>query len=72
MYRQVGTEYLNAVTLLTFNVSDINHAYVHTDITHVIGFLSVHKAISLAITKVTVQTIGITKAEVNRDLRPLR
>ena len=60
MHRQVGTEYLYAVTLLAVYIRDINHADIHADISYVVGLLTVHKAIGLAVTQVTVQAIGIT------------
>ena len=60
MDRQVGTEYLNAVTLLTINVSDIDHAHIHAYVSHIICLLSVYQAVGVAVAQMAVQSVSIT------------
>jgi len=50
---------LYLIALLTGDVGNIDEGYVHTDITYVVGLLTVYQAVAVAIAQVTVQTIGI-------------
>ena len=45
---------------MTRNVGDIDHGDIHTDITHILGFLTIHQTITMTIAKVTVQSVSIT------------
>ena len=57
--RQVLAEDLYLVALLTRDIGDINKGYVHTDISYVLGLLTIDEAIAMTIAKVAVQTISI-------------
>ena len=58
--RQVLAKDLHLITLLTRDVGDIDHRYIHTEITHILSFLTMHQAVAMTIAKVTVQSVGIT------------
>jgi len=47
------------VAFFTRNVCDINHADVHTDITYVISFPTINKAIAFPVAKESVQAVCI-------------
>ena len=57
--RQVLAKDLYLVALLTRNIGDINKGYVHTDISYVLGLLTIDEAVAVTIAKVAVQTISI-------------
>ena len=57
------TEYLNFISFLTIYIRHIYHTHIHTDISHIRSFLSVHQTIGMTIAQMAVQTIGIP----NRD-----
>ena len=56
---QMLAKNLNLIALLTRDIGDINQRYIHTDITYVLGLLTIDEAIAMAIAQVTIQTIGI-------------
>ena len=56
---QVLAKDLYLVALLTRDIGDINKGYVHTDISYVLGLLTIDEAIAVTIAKVAIQTIGI-------------
>ena len=56
---QVLAKDLYLIALLTGDVGDINQSHVHTDITHILGLLTVDEAVAVAIAQTTVQAIGI-------------
>ena len=64
---QVLTKDLYLVALNTWDVGDINQSYVHTDITYVLGLLTVDEAVAVAIAQVKVQTIGIANRNGSDD-----
>ena len=57
--RQVLAKDLYLIALLTRNIGDINQSYVHTDISYVLGLLTIDEAVAVTIAKVAVQTISI-------------
>jgi hypothetical protein len=57
--RQVLAKDLYLVALFTRDIGNINKGYVHTDISYVLGLLTVDEAVAVAITQATIQTIGI-------------
>ena len=62
-YWEVVAKYLNAVALVARNVRDINHAHIHTDISHIVSLLPIDKAIAMAITQVAVETVSIANGD---------
>ena len=53
-------EDFNAVSLFTVDICNVNHRYIHTDITHIFGFLPIDKAVTTAVAEPSVKTICIT------------
>ena len=53
------TENLYLIALLTGNVGDIDHRYVHADITHVLSLLTMYQTVAMTVAKMTVKTVGI-------------
>ena len=64
---QVFAKDLHLITLLTRDVGDIDHRYIHTDIAHILSFLTMHQAVAMTIAKVTVQTVGIADRNGGND-----
>ena len=58
--REMLTENLYGITLLTVDARNINHRHIHADVAHILRLLTIHQTISMAIAQVTVQAIGIT------------
>ena len=54
------TENLHSIPFLAVNVRNINHANVHTDVTHIGRTLAIHQAIGVPVAKMTVQSVGIS------------
>ena len=50
---------LHAVAFVAFDVSDVEHADVHADVSDIRGLLAVYERISSAIAEMTVQSVGI-------------
>jgi hypothetical protein len=57
--RQVLAKNLYLISLMTWDIGDIDHGHVHTDIAYIFGFLTIYQTIAMTIAKVTVQTISI-------------
>ena len=53
-------ENLYGIPFLTVNVRNVNHANVHTDVTHIGRTLAIHQTIGVAVAKMTVQPVGIS------------
>ena len=53
-------EHLHAVAFLARNVGDIDHGYIHADISNVVGPFAVHETVTFAITESAVESIGIS------------
>ena len=53
------TEDLYLITLLTGDVGDIDHRHIHTDITHILGLLTMYQTVAMTVAKMTVQSVGI-------------
>ena len=58
-YGQMLAKNLNLIALLTWDVGDIDEGHIHTDITYVLGLLTIDEAVAMAIAQVAIQTIGI-------------
>jgi len=48
------------IAFLAVDVCDINHAHIHTDVSHVGCLLSVDQAIAMSVAQMTVQAVGIS------------
>ena len=48
---EVVAEDFDTVTFLTIDASDVNHRYVHTDVTNVCCLLTIHHTIAVAVTQ---------------------
>ena len=57
---QMLAEDLHLVALATIDACDINHRNIHTDITHILGLLTIHQTVAMTVAQVAVQAIGIT------------
>ena len=60
--RQIITEYNDLISFTTINVRYINHANIHADIAYIRSFLSIHQAISIAISQSSLQEFDAYKA----------
>ena len=58
-YREVVAEDLYAVTLLTWDVSHINHTDIHADVSYIFCLLAVYETIAMTIAEMTVETVCI-------------
>lgn len=59
VHRQMFAKNLHAVAFVAFDVSDVEHADVHADVSDIRGLLAVYERISSAIAEMTVQSVGI-------------
>ena len=50
----------HGIALLTGDIRYINHADIHTDVSHIAGFLSVYQTVAVATSQESVQPVGIT------------
>ena len=66
-YRQIVTEDLNAVTFLARNIRNVNHTYVHADVTDIFRLFAVHQTIAMAVAEVAVKTICISYRNSGND-----
>ena len=57
--RQVLAKDLYLIAFLTWDIGDINKGHIHTDISYVLGLLTIDEAVAMTIAKVTIQAIGI-------------
>ena len=57
--RQVLAKDLYLVAFLTWDIGDINQGHIHTDISYVLGLLTIDEAVAVTIAKVAIQTISI-------------
>jgi len=64
---EILAENLNLITLLTRDVGDIDKGDIHTDITYILGLLTVDEAIAMAVAQVAVQTVGIADRNSSND-----
>ena len=51
---QMLTKNLYLIALLTWDIGDINQRHIHTDITHVLGLLTIDETVAMAIAQVTI------------------
>ena len=58
--REVVAKDGDVVACLTVDTRDINHAHIHADVAQVRCFLTVDKAVAVAVAKTTVEPVGIT------------
>ena len=65
--RQVLAEDLYLVALLTRDIGDINKGYVHTDISYVLGLLTIDETVAVTIAKVAIQTVSIANRYGSND-----
>ena len=54
------TKNFHTVTLLAINVRHVNHTDIHADIPYIGCPLAVYKTISMSISKMAVQAVGVT------------
>ena len=52
--RQVVTENLDTVAFFTIDTSNVNHRYVHTDVTDVLCLLIIYQTITVAVAQMAV------------------
>ncbi len=57
--RQVVAKDFHLVTLLAVDVGHVNHADIHADVTHIVGFLPIHQTIAATIAEMTIEAVGI-------------
>ena len=57
---EVVAEDFDTVAFLTIDAGDINHRYVHTDVTNIRCLLTIDQTIAVAVAQVAVQTVRIT------------
>ena len=57
------TKNFHTVTLLAINVRHVNHTDIHADIPYIGCPLAVYKTISMSISKMAVQAVGVTEWE---------
>ena len=70
VHRQMFAEDLHAVAFVAFDVSDVEHADVHADVSDIRGLLAVYERISSAIAEMTVQSVGIADGNGSNARRP--
>ena len=61
---------LHAVAFVAFDVSDVEHADVHADVSDIRCLLAVYERISAAIAEMTVQSVGIADGNGSNARRP--
>ena len=57
--REVVAEDFDTVAFFTIDTSNVNHRYVHTDVTDVLCLLTIYQTITVAVAKMAVQAVSI-------------
>ena len=60
---QVLAEDLHLITLGAGDIRHVDHRHIHTDITHVLGLLTIHQTIAVTVAEMAVQTVGIADGD---------
>ena len=63
------TKNFHTVTLLAIDVRYINHTDIHADIPYIDSPLAVYKTIGMSVSKMAIQTVGITNGKSRYTLR---
>ena len=57
--RQMLAKDFHLIAFTTGDISNIDHGHIHTDIAHILGLLTIDKAVAMPIAKMAIQTISI-------------
>ena len=56
---QVVAEDFDRIALLTVYSRNVNHCHIHADIAHIISRFTVYETIAVAVSQMTVQSVGV-------------
>ena len=68
--RQVVAENFDGVSLLTVDISDIDHGHVHADVSHVRSFFPIYEAVASPSTQTSVESVCISDGDSGDDAVP--
>ena len=57
--REVVAKDFDTVAFFTIDTSNVNHRYVHTDVTDVLCLLTIYQTITVSVTQMAVQAVSI-------------